>query len=111
MIGKLRHRITIEEATETRDDYGAPEPTWETFAEVWASVESLSGREYFVARSSNSEVTHRVTIRYLSGLSPIMRIVYDSRVFEIVSILDRPGREKYLEVLCNEAVDVGGYES
>ena len=43
--GRLRERVTIQQATATRNRIGETVQTWGTFAEVWASVEGLSGRE------------------------------------------------------------------
>lgn len=40
--GKLRHRITIQRETVTRDEYGSEVKTWDDLATVWASVEPLS---------------------------------------------------------------------
>ena len=44
--GQLRHRVTIQQATETTDGFGGVTQAWATFATVWAAVEPLTGREY-----------------------------------------------------------------
>ncbi|TGE33172.1 phage head closure protein [Desulfosporosinus sp. Sb-LF] len=31
---------------------------------IWASIEPLSGREYYAAQQVNAEITHRIKIRY-----------------------------------------------
>ena len=43
----LRHKILIEQVTETRDSAGRVIETWSTYATRRAEVEPLNGREYF----------------------------------------------------------------
>ena len=43
--GRLKDRVTIHSRSVTRDAYCAEVITWATLATVWASVESISGRE------------------------------------------------------------------
>jgi SPP1 family predicted phage head-tail adaptor len=67
--GKLRHRITIQRETTTRDEYGSEVKTWLPLATVWASVEPLSPtamsgvRELVGAGAEQSQDMVRVTIR------------------------------------------------
>ena len=83
-IGKLRHRIAIERFTETRDTDGSVIETWSTYATVQSSIEPISGREYFAAQSVQADITRRITIRYLSGVIPKMRVKFGSRIFDIM---------------------------
>ena len=43
--GKLRDRVTVQQATETRNSLGEVVQSWSTYATVWASVEGISSRE------------------------------------------------------------------
>ncbi len=74
--GDLRHRVTIQQLTTTRDAEGVTTETWTNVATVWAAVEPLQGREYFQAQAVNAEVTTRVRIRYRAGIVPTMRILF-----------------------------------
>lgn len=103
--GKLRHRITflhkVEEENEVGDTYFAEE-AWKT---VWASVEPLRGRDYFEARKIQSEATHKITIRYLPGVTPDMKIEFKGRMFEIEGPPINPGeRNCFLEIYVKEKV-------
>jgi len=102
-IGELRHRVTIQSATETQDSYGQAVLSFSTLATRWASIEQLSGREFFDASKVAAEVTHRVRIRYMTGITPKMRVVYGSRTFEIVAITNPEERNIALDLLCKEA--------
>jgi SPP1 family predicted phage head-tail adaptor len=101
--GPLRHQIVIEEVTETRDSYGGVVETWSTFATVWASVGPIIGREYFASQQVQSEVTHKIRIRYLSGVTTKMRVAFDSRVFNIESVLNVDERDTEMVLMVTEA--------
>ena len=101
--GRLRERVTIQQATETRNRLGESVASWSTFAERWASVEGLSGREVLQAGQQQTEVTHRVRLRYVTGLKATMRILWRGRTLEITSLLEHNNRSEH-ELLCTEAV-------
>lgn len=104
--GRLRHRVTIQSVTTNTDSYGQPIESWSTFAEVWAAVEPLTGREYFQAQQLQAEVTYRVRIRYLTGVLPTMRVLHDSRTFEVQAVINLDERNRELHLMCRE-VDSG----
>ena len=101
--GRLRHRIAIERVTETRDTDGSVIETWSTYATVQASIDPISGREYFAAQSVQTDVTHRIVIRYLSGIVPKMRVKYGSRIFDILSVINVSERNGELQLMCRES--------
>ena len=101
--GKLRHRVTIQQTTETREStMGGVIDTWGTFATRYASVSPLTGREYFTAQQHASEVTHEVRLRYLSGVTTKMRVLHDGRTFDIESIANTDERDRETVLLCKE---------
>lgn len=100
--GELRYFITIQQRSVTRDDFGAESATWSTFSSVWAKVSPLSGREMEHAQAIHSDTTHQVTIRYLAGVTPEMRIQHDSRTLEILSVRNIDERNIQLGLLCRE---------
>ena len=73
--GRLRHRVVIEKNAPTADGSGALVDAWTTFATRWASVEPLSGREFFASRQIEAEVTTRIRLRHLAGVTPKMRVL------------------------------------
>lgn len=102
--GRLRERITIQRATETRNALGESVQSWETFSERWASVEGLSSREVLLTGQQQTEVTHRVRLRYVEGFTSTMRILWRNRVLEITSLLEHANRSEH-EALCTERLD------
>jgi SPP1 family predicted phage head-tail adaptor len=102
--GELNCRVTLQSATETQDDYGAPVPGWATTATVWGEVVDLSGREFFAAQQVNAEVSTRIRIRYRTDVTPKMRAIANGRTLEILSVLDPEGRKRELHLMCKEVV-------
>lgn len=102
--GKLRHRVTIQTQTATQGTFGEPADTWTDVDTVWASVEPLSGREFLDARQMQADVTTRVTIRYLAGVIPSMRVKYGTRTLDILGVVNREERDRTMELMCREKV-------
>ncbi len=103
-IGPLNKRVAIRSASTTRDDYGQPIPSWSTDATVWASVEPLSGRERVSAQQQHAETTHRIRMRYQPGttVTTVKRLLFGTRVFEIISVINKKEKNLMLELLCKE---------
>jgi SPP1 family predicted phage head-tail adaptor len=105
--GRLRHRVTIQSATETRDAVGAVTKTWATLASVWASVEPLGGREFFSASQVQSDVTTRIRIRYRADVTEKMRVVHvaDSassltNYYDITAVIPLNEKRHELHLMC-----------
>lgn len=100
--GTLRHRVTLQALEQGRDAYGGPVETWADVATVWASVEAVSGRDFFAARQEQNEVTHKVTIRYRDDVTADMRVLHGGKTFGIVAPLP-DNRRTRLVLMCREA--------
>lgn len=99
--GKLNKRITIQTISITRDTDGAELKGWTDFASVWASIQPLTGKEYFDASQSiDNVVNSKITIRYRAGIKPDMRIMYNGVVYEITSIINPNENNQYLLLMC-----------
>lgn len=103
--GRLRHRGDIEQYTVLQNETGEPEKEWAPFAVRWMSIDPIEGREFWAAQQVNAEVTHRIRLRYLEGLSPKMRIVFQGRVFQIDSVRNLSERRTEMEVMAIERVN------
>ncbi|BER92691.1 phage head closure protein [Atrimonas thermophila] len=101
-IGELRHRVTIQRLNRVPDGMGGYEEQWQDVVSLWAKVEPLKGRERFVAQQAQSEVTHRITTRYYSGIEPQMRVVYRNRNFDIEVVINVDEKNEWLELQCVE---------
>jgi SPP1 family predicted phage head-tail adaptor len=103
-FGKMRERVRVEQAAESRNSIGEVVQSWSLFADRWASVEGLSSREALFSGQQQTEVTHRVRLRYVPGMHSRMRFVWRGRVLEIFSLLEHRNRSEH-EALCTERLD------
>lgn len=102
--GNLRHKIDLLRPVTESDGMGGQIETWETYATVWAGIWPLKANEQIEAFKTEMKVTHKVLMRYLSGVSGDMKIRFGTREFEIVSIINPDERDISLTLLCEEIV-------
>jgi SPP1 family predicted phage head-tail adaptor len=82
--GKLRRRIKIYLPQQVDLDSGGFKETWVFSLKVWGEVTPLTGKEYFDAKQVDSQVTHKIRIRYnLSGINSSCRLVHKDQIFEV----------------------------
>lgn len=108
--GELRHRIQIQAATEAANALGELTPTWAKIngGDRWAKIEPVAlvaqRREYVDGPQVLADVTHRITMRYMSGITVRHRIVYGTRTFGIQMVIDPDETQTTLELLCKESI-------
>jgi SPP1 family predicted phage head-tail adaptor len=105
--GRLRHQITLQSPSRTRNAVGEPVTTWTDVATVWASVGPLSARDLFAAQQWQAEVTHRVRIRYAPDVADVQdswRVLFGSRVLVIRTVRNIDERNVEIELLCSEGL-------
>ena len=101
--GRLRHRVTIQTPVETRSaTSGQYVKTFSELATVWAGVEPLSGRELQQVGAEQVEYDVRIVCRYTPGVTNQCRVVFGSRTFEVLSVINRNERGAELELRCSE---------
>lgn len=111
-IGRLRHRIAIQQRIEVQDsDTGDISFTWETvdgMASVAAEITPLSAREFQAAAATQSNIIGRIVIRYRVGVTAKMRVVHGRKVYSIEGVLPDPesGLE-WLTLPVSEGVNQG----
>jgi SPP1 family predicted phage head-tail adaptor len=105
--GKLNKRISIERSvagSPAVNEFGEPVVIWDELAEVWAAAEPLSGREFWAQQQVQSEITTRFRIRYRTDILTGMRVVYNSAIYMIKSIIDPLEEHEELQLMCSEGV-------
>tara|TARA_R110000824_G_scaffold393791_2_gene593159 strand:- start:1079 stop:1408 length:330 start_codon:yes stop_codon:yes gene_type:complete len=102
--GRLRHRVSIQTQSTTLDGYGEATGGWATDSTVWAAVEPVSGSERDVGEGKVGIVSHRVVMRYLSTISPKMRLLFGARVLNIDSVINFDEKNERLSLFCVEEV-------
>lgn len=65
-------------------------------------VAPMSGREYEESQKIRAETTYKISTRFFRHITSDMRILYDNREFEIVSVLDLGGKHDELQIVAVE---------
>lgn len=103
-IGQLRHRISVQSETMATDASGGALPTYSTIDTRWAKIDPLEGRELYNAQQTVAGTTHKIAMRFYSGLTPKHRLLYGTRIFRIISVLNPEEFGIYSVCMCVEKV-------
>ena len=104
-LGQMRETVTIERRSMQQSDSGMPKLEWLLVATRRAAVAAAAGSEQWAAQQQAPRVPMVFRLRYLSGVLPSMRLLWDSRLFDIVSAVDPDGRR--VELVINTLEQVG----
>jgi len=108
LSAKLRHRIDIEQLTITRDQWGGVIETWTKFATgIPAAIVPLSGKEYIASSATQATVDTRMTIRFISGVLPSMRVLFGNVKYNIRAVLPDPTLQRHLTLMCETGANDG----
>lgn len=87
--GWLRHRVTIQQKSESASAHLEMTDTWVDVATVWARIVPKSSAESMESDRTIGRITHEITIRARSDIGANMRVVFGSRYLYI----DGPPRD------------------
>lgn len=103
-IGKMRHRVTLERNSPTQDRSGELQDDWSAVGTYWACVRPLSGRELVNAAQVVPLASHSVTMRNVGPLTTKDRLVFESRVLEIGSVLRVDEMNEFYAITATEQI-------
>lgn len=107
--GKMNKRITIQRYTDVEGEWGQTTNDWKDWKVIWASINSLYGREFWQARESNMENTINITARYSKTLKDMdtreHRVKYDNKIYDIIHVDNPQFANKYLIFKCIEVIE------
>ena len=99
-IGRLRHRLTLEASARADDGGGGAVSSWEEVAELWGAVEAVAGKETVAADRLTGQAAYQIVIRHRDGITPSMRFRRGAEAFDILAVLDKDGRRRFLVCQC-----------
>ena len=113
---RLRHRVAVQELVEVQNTTtGAISRSWENVMldtdteldAVPAEVLTGAGKEFVSSGAIQNEIAARINMRWFPGLTQKMRIVWDTNIFNILSIeTDITARQEY-RLKCSAGVSDG----
>lgn len=95
--GDLRHEIIIESTSDTLTN-GELIHSWSTFTTVRAKVETKNATETDEGVRFYEQSVKVFTIRYFPGLTPKMRISWNSDIYEIQGVEDVQDRNVFMKL-------------
>lgn len=98
----MRRKVTIRTMTRTPDGMGGYTETPTDVTGIDARVEPLEGREQLQAMQTGMQRPHRFTMRYRSGMTGAKTLIYDSRTFDIKSVVDPEEKHRELQLMTDE---------
>lgn len=108
--GRLNRRITLQSLTVGKGTSGGMKKTWVNFASsVPAAVRNLSGNERRATSVGGqvAEARTEFTIRYRSGVTADMRVLYQGAVYNIRHVNDWMGKRESLVLTCDTGMNDG----
>lgn len=105
---ELRHRIWIQSKRDTPDGQGGFSEAWINRSNIWAAIYPIKAAQIFDARSIDAETTHLIKIRGLeTRIDDTNRILFGTRIFEIIFIENLQERNFVKVVQCKEKIIAG----
>lgn len=104
LAAKLRHRVTLQGKTTEGDGQGGFAETWGDVADLWVNLDPLKGVERIQAQQLQTPNTHRVLLRYRSGITTAMRLRYGTRIFDIKEVINEGEGNRTLRLMCIETM-------
>lgn len=98
--GQMDRRITIQNFSETTDNFGQEVKSFSTLASVWANVVEKVGREGEDGDMISATKKVEFIIRYRTDVDEEMRISYNSNIYKIQAIQSADARKAFLKIVC-----------
>lgn len=112
-IGAMRHRVTVQSKTVTRDAVGGRVNTWAAVSvaltDIACRIEPVRPFERSAYAHTVGGVSHVITIRDPGvDIDRRHRLTSGSRVFEIRGVTNPDGRDRFLRIVVDETLTGGG---
>lgn len=113
---RYRHAVTFQEKVEEQNsETGDITHTWATasldseteLVDVPAEVLTGPGREFNAADAKQAETTARINLPWFAGLLPTWRVLWDGKVYDILSIETDATACREYRLRCKEGLTDG----
>ena len=99
---ELRHYVYLQHSTVVKDNEGGFTVSWHTFKRCSCAIYPLRAEQIFQYRSINVEATHLIKMRGYISLTDKDRILFDGRIFEILTIENIQEKDVVKYITCKE---------
>lgn len=98
----MKHRVKVQAASRVSDGQGGFTETWDTTATLWAKVEPVKGWEKMQAQQLQTQLTHKVTVRYSASVTTAKRLLFEGRVLDVKEAVNLDEANAFLRLMCVE---------
>jgi SPP1 family predicted phage head-tail adaptor len=84
--GRLRHQVTLQQKSVTRDEYGGEVITWQDVSTIYAEANPWQLRERLILRQQQGQSVVGFRVRAPLDVSLGKRILFDGVGYDIVDI-------------------------
>lgn len=102
IFARMNKRVAIQAVTQTSDGQGGADEAWVTLSTVAAEIVPVGNYERMEAMKLASPVSHKVTMRYYSGLTTKHRLLYGTRVLKIKEVVNKDEDNAIHQLRCIE---------
>ena len=101
--GRLRNNAVIQQNAPTQDAIGAEVKSWSTHtASWWCELAQVNGGEAFRGRTVHASADSVAVGRYVTGVTPRMRLTLGARTFEVLAVNNVENRNRELRLELKE---------
>lgn len=104
-IGRMRHRLTLQENTDIEEDSGSSTPVWTDETVIWADLEGPTVKSTFNQEQRKQITQYKVMCRSNSLLTKGKRLVKgDSTIMVIDHVGNADQLGRFMQLVCIEEV-------
>jgi SPP1 family predicted phage head-tail adaptor len=103
-IGDLRDEIEIQNRQIVAPDLGDVdyEEAFSTTTIVFSAIETVSGQTIFDESNQERDVTHKIYIRYMAGVTAQTWIKFKDELYDILKVENLEERNEFLLLRCSK---------
>jgi SPP1 family predicted phage head-tail adaptor len=102
--GRLDRLALLQQRTLAAPDaYGQKVASYSTLATVWVDRKDITGREFYASAQVHADASTRFTLRYLSGLTSVNRVLCEGVIYDVLHVAEL-GRRDWLELTCKSVM-------
>lgn len=84
--GDLKHLITLQKPTYHTDSRGNRITTWQDVSSVYASMQDVSGKDFFAAQAHQAQDVITFGIRWRDDVTHQWRLIYQGKAHHIIQV-------------------------
>ena len=104
ITSRLKNLVIFETSNRTNEPDGKNKIIWQEYLKLYAEIKPVTANEFLFAGRLYEVVTHRIIIRYRNDITSQMRIRFQHRIFNIVTITNPFEQNILLEIDAKENI-------